>query len=107
MAEPSECWVATALQCLPGRETRGGHRQKLYADIHRAILHLAMEQLAGKIRALLKYCKPQQVGPATAGEATKLTKLIWGGQKCLSVHPRWIAEYIGTELGETHDYYTG
>lgn len=54
---------------------RGGLRQKLYADLDRKMLSLALEQLAGNHGAFVKYLEPHELVVATASEASKLIQV--------------------------------
>ena len=118
-----DAFIMTVIQCLSdtGRETVGGHRQKLYHDMFCHALPKACNQLIGKIRVYIQAWAPLELDscvlplPIEQGGSGSQQEVHRGAtaeiivpslsRRVIAVRAEYFATYITPELGAVCDCY--
>lgn len=78
--------IETVVKCLSERETRGAHRQKLYADIYGRIVKVIMEQLIGTARVFSENWPEDELVASPNGKVTKVVWIPSSGEEYITIN---------------------
>ena len=118
-----DAWIATVVQLLVEKESRGGGRQKIYNDTFMNHYNASVQQFIGETRKFVQYWAPHELELPTAELPTASTvqmkeaflsmerdvTVIVHSRKYettyISVKHSWFSQFITPLLGEIHDCY--
>lgn len=115
-----DAWIASVVELLAETDSRGGRRQKDYADTFGKFLHLATRQLIGSVRQFAEYWHPEEFDVDSENEsisarksfvinmprtATRVLTLPSVSKTYLAIRADWFNKYVSKMLGHIHDCY--
>lgn len=113
-----DAWLYCVLQLISPKESRGGHRQRVYADTFYKNLESSTAQLVGTVAQYVDLWNGEELRIPSSCQttatrknhvlhlqrnATVLLRSPTTGKYTIAVKSSWFREYVTSALGDVHD----